>query len=233
MLPPYRKEAQFFNLPTAYARGEAWYRAHFPTEDELRSAARSLGYRPVTGEATPAMSAPAYARNAARHVAHAKLIVSLRNPVDRAWSHYQHYRRHPYPDHRSFEKALEQELQLLESGVELTEDNLDELGPALQRHGYIRRGQYAEQLEQWFAYFPRRQFLFLNFDSWTREPERAAERIVEHIGLPKFSFVAERANAGRYRSSMPASCRSLLTEHFRPWNRRLFELLELDWGWPC
>ncbi len=229
---PAAKEVQYFNQPDNYARGEAWYRAHFPSSMAMKAKSAELGYRAVTGEATPAMSAPSYARNAAGLIPDARLIVSLRDPVERAWSHYQHMRRHAIPDRASFSEAIDREFAWLQRGDRLTEDNYREVAPRLHRLGYINRGHYAEQLEHWFRHFPRNQFLILNFEQWTRDPETTASRIAEHVGLPPHRLPMTRANTGGYASRMPQECRHTLTEHFRPWNRRLFELLEEDWGWP-
>lgn len=232
-LPPAVKEVHYFDSPGNYHKGAGWYRAHFPTARQIDKARRRIGYRPRTGEATPAMSFPMYAEWAARTVPEARLVATLRNPVERAWSHYQHYQRHPSPDPASFREAIERELRVLETEGALTAANFDRLGRELQRHGYINRGWYAAQLENWFRYFRREQLLILNFDAWVHRPERAAGRVAEHVGLPPHGFEATRANPGHYREDMPEDCREILVEHFRPWNRRLFQLLGEQWDWPC
>jgi hypothetical protein len=232
-LSPVTKEIHFFDAPRNNARGQAWYRAHYPSKRSMNAAGERLGYAPVTGEATPAMSAPVYARNAAELVPDARIIVSLRNPVDRAWSHYQHYQRHPKPDPLDFESALERELSWLAEGNKITEDNFIQLSPTAHRLGYVLRGRYAEQLEKWFQHFPRERFLILNFERWVQDPASAANRVTEHVGLPATAFHAARSNQGSYQQSMPQACRDRLTEYYRPWNRRLFELIGEEWDWPC
>ena len=232
-LPPVTKEIHFFDAPLNNARGEAWYRAHFPSQHSMRSATSRLGYEAVTGEATPAMSAPMYARNAAELVPHARLVVTLRNPVDRAWSHYQHYQRHPDPDPLDFPSALDREFSWLAEGKQITEENFLELSPTAHRLGYVYRGRYAEQLEKWFTYFPRDQFLVLNFEHWIRDPAGTSARVAEHVGLPPMQLDEARSNQGGYRTAMPPVCREMLTEYYRPWNRRLFDLIGEQWDWPC
>lgn len=232
-LPPVAKEIQYFNQPRNYRRGEGWYRAHFPRQSEVERAHVHLGYQPVTGEATPAMSAPGYAAHAAALVPNARIIVTLRNPVDRAWSHYQHVRRHALPEKAEFRDVIAREQRWHESGLALSTENYSKLGPRLHKLGYVSRGQYAEQIEQWLRYFPREQFLFLNFDEWKASSITAAAQIALHVGLPEHPFEACAANVGGYASTMPDDCREQLIEHFRPWNSRLFELLGEDWGWPC
>lgn len=231
-VPALVKEVQFFNNPRNWARGEAWYRAHFPSADTMQARSAQLGYRALTAEATPAMSTPIYAENAARLVPEARLIVSLRNPVERAWSHYQHMRRHPIPEKLGFAAAIEQDLAWRHQGLRLTADNHGRLAGRLVKRGYVHRGYYAEQLEHWLRHFPREQFLIMNFDTWKTEPSESIGRITRFVGLPDHAFRDHRANVGRYTEPMPDDCRDFLVDHYRPHNRRLFELLGENWGWP-
>lgn len=231
-MPPSTKEIQFFNNPRNFDRGPAWYRAHFPSRRKMLRRSEQLGYRAATGEATPSMHIPMYAENAARIVPNARLVVSLRDPVERAWSHYQHMRRHFRPERNGFAGAIEQDLEWYRQGLELTTENHARLAPKLVNRNYVQRGHYADQIEHWLRFFPRRQFLFLNFDAWKRAPGETVNDIARFTGLPVHDFRERRANAGGYAGAMPESCRQLLVEHYRPHNRRLFELLGEDWGWP-
>lgn len=94
-----RKEVHYFDLH--FQKGEEWYRSFFPeAEREDR----------VTGESSPYyIFHPLSAERAARLVPGARLIVLLRNPVDRAYSHYQHGLRRGYETLPTFEQALEAE----------------------------------------------------------------------------------------------------------------------------
>jgi hypothetical protein len=107
------------------------------------------------------------------------------------------------------------------------------MAPKLVKRGYVHRGHYAEQIEHWLAFFPRERFVFLNFDDWKRDPGLAADAIARHAGLPAYPFGDHRANVGGYIEPMPEDCRERLIAHYRPHNRRLFELLCEDWGWPA
>jgi hypothetical protein len=237
-VPPRAKEIHFFSMPRNFGRGEAWYRAHFPTARAMARAAERLGYAPATGEATPTMSTPMYAGNAARIVPGARLVVTLRDPVERAWSHYQHMRRHAFPERLDFAAAIDADLARYARGLRLTPDNFRRQAPALVKRGYVQRGHYAEQLEHWLRFFPRERMLVLNFDRWKRDPARAADAIARFVGLPPHAFSNRRANVGGYDRTVPADCRERLAAHYRPHNRRLYELLGDDWksedgGWPA
>jgi hypothetical protein len=232
-LAPLTKEIEYFTNPRNFSRGVGWYRAHFPSRRAMQRSSRALGYKVVTGEATPGMSTPFYATNARDVVPAARLIVTMRNPVDRAWSHFQHMRRIYRSDATTFMEAIKADLDAYYRGEALTPENFRREWPRLVIRNYVQRGHYAEQIEHWLDHFPRDQFLFLNFDDWRRCPSQAANAIARFSGLPEHSFTYRKSNTGSYDESMPAQCRRLLTAHYRPHNRRLFDLLGEDWRWPA
>ena len=77
-----RKEVGYFDQH--FDRGLAWYLAHFPMKS-------FVGFQQVTGEATPDYYySPQAPQRAHLVMPQAKLIILLRNPVDRAHSQYWH-----------------------------------------------------------------------------------------------------------------------------------------------
>src|SRR5581483_1042107 len=110
--PAVRKEVHFFDY--AYFRGVDWYRSHFPSECARDAFVREHGRPFVTGEASPSYISHEWAPSRiARVVPEAKLVVALRNPVDRAYSHYQMSRREGEEPLDSFADALAAEEQRL------------------------------------------------------------------------------------------------------------------------
>lgn len=93
------KEVHFFSR--YYDLGPSWYNSHFPFPRQKDAS------NPLTGEATPYyLLHPLAARRAADTIPQARLIVMLRNPVDRAYSHYQHQVRMGNEPLPSFEEAI-------------------------------------------------------------------------------------------------------------------------------
>src|SRR5439155_12956557 len=83
------KDLHFFDR--RFLKGLAWYRGHFPTRIEKYYAERFHGRTLLTVEASPSYLFHPYARRrVAKALPHVKLIVLLRNPVDRAYSQYHH-----------------------------------------------------------------------------------------------------------------------------------------------
>jgi hypothetical protein len=168
---PSWKEVSFFDRH--YARGEAWYRGNFPN---------ALRARGLVGEASPSyLFHPLAPERVAAMVPEAKLVALVRNPVDRAFSHYQHevaLGREPL----SFEDALEAEDERLRGEEERMRADPVYFSRPWWDYTYRARGRYAEQLERWFAVFPREQLLIVPNEDLDAEPERTHARVLEFAG---------------------------------------------------
>ena len=87
--PAANKDLHFFDR--RYHKGLAWYQGHFPTFIEKYYAEHLRGRAFVTGEASPSyLFHPFAPKRVAKAMPHVKLIVLLRNPIDRAYSQYHH-----------------------------------------------------------------------------------------------------------------------------------------------
>ncbi|HXS47682.1 MAG TPA: sulfotransferase domain-containing protein, partial [Solirubrobacterales bacterium] len=142
--PSSTKEVHFFDH--AYDRGLGWYRAHFQ-----RSAKAPLS---LSGEATPYyLFHPLVPARVAETLPESRLIVILRDPVDRAFSHHNHELALGFED-LPFEEAIEREPERLEGEQERILEDPGYRSFAHQHHSYVSRGRYAEQLERWLAHVP-------------------------------------------------------------------------------
>ena len=225
---PAWKEISYFDRH--YGRGEAWYRGQFPSRPWLRLTGGRSRRLPLVGEASPSYvlhpHAPARVRELVPDV---RLVVLLRDPVDRALSHYNHevaLGREPL----SFEEALEREPERLDGELERLGDT-SYFSHAWWDHTYLARGRYAEQLERWLAVFPREQLLVLASERLRADPAPTYARVLEHLGagpydLPRYPSIFEREYA-----PMAAETRRRLEEVFASHNERLYALLGEDLGW--
>jgi len=221
-----RKEPHFFDYH--YARGETWYRAWFPFV-WVRALRRR---RFVTGEACPDyIFHPHAARRARQMLPRAKLIAILRDPVERAFSHYQQQVRKGR-DPLSFEEAIAREPERVD--VDLARMQRDETlaVESVTRFSYLARGRYAEQLERWLAHYPRESLLVLRSEDLLAEPAATVKRALEFLGLDAAVDVgALRRNVGGYEAGLEAGMRRRLAEYFEPHNARLRDLLGMEPGW--
>lgn len=224
VFPAAIKEVHFFDMH--FGNGVNWYRAHFPMRRVMSAKAGS-----ITGEGSPYyLLHPLAPQRVKNVVPDAKLLVVLRNPVDRAYSHYQHERRRER-EALSFEEAIAQELARLAGEVEKVAAGEKETSFALRHFSYLERGKYAEQLERWFSVFPREQFLILTTDELNREFQATMARVFEFLKLPPYEIATEkRSNVGAYEK-MNDSTRAQLVEYFRPHNARLQDLLGRQLNW--
>ena len=233
ILGPNKKEIHFLDNPHYFRFGEAWYRRNFPTLKAMQAASHKLGYPAQTGEATPAMISNFYAINAGKLVPNAKIIMILRDPVERAYSHYHHAKRSFTGEPLSFWDALQAEEKRLKKDLRANEARPEAATSKLKRYSHTRRGMYIDQIEQWLHYFPREQLMIVSTQALKEDIVTLCEQAYQFLGLPPFKGdVRERRNEGGYSERMDERSREYLTELFRPYNRQLFEFLGEDWGWP-
>jgi hypothetical protein len=222
--PALAKEIHYFDYN--FERGEAWYRAHFPTLLE-----KWRGTFRATGEGSPYYLFHPHAASRVRAlVPHAKLIVLVRNPVDRAYSHYHHQVRLGL-EPLSFEDALDQEPARLVGEFEklLADDSFYSFN--YQNYSYCARGMYATQLARWFQLFPREQFLILQSEAFYTNSAQTFERVLDFIHVPRWQPPAFRVeNDGQYPPLEPGT-RARLSKFFAPHNAVLYELLDKDFQW--
>lgn len=230
ILPASKKQVHFFEFN--YQRGVGWYRSHFPLDEERREAERRRGHRVVTGEASPTyLPHPLVPGRVAETVPDVKLVVVMRNPVDRAYSHYQMVRREGN-EPLSFEEAIEAEPDRLGGEVDRMASDPRYRSWAYRSWAYLDRGRYAEQLERWFAVFPRERFLLLSFDELATDQQAVFSRMYAFLGVPDHTLKRPtRLNTAPTYEPLSAETRTRLEQYFRPHNERLSRLIGVDFGW--
>jgi hypothetical protein len=230
---PIWKEVSFFDR--RYARGVAWYRGHFPTVLRHAYIRRRHGHDPIVGEASPSyLFHPLAPQRVAGLLPEVRLIAILRDPVDRAHSHY-HHEVALGREHLSFEDALAREDERMRGELERIQADPRYFSRAWWSHTYLARGRYAEQLERWLAVFPRDRLLVLTSEELAAEPARTYGRVLEFLGAAPFELASFPRLLERQYEDMNSETRARLAEDFAEPNRRLEELLgrELAWTKPA
>lgn len=227
-----KKQMHFFD--NHYEKGVSWYRAHFPSYLYKYYFTHIHKQEFITGEATPYyIFHPLAARRTAKFLPKAKFILLIRNPVDRAYSHYHHELRKG-TETLSFEEAIAKEPQRLAGEREkmLADDNYYSFN--YQRYSYLSRGHYAEQLTEWFNYFPREQFFIVKSEDMHRNTVEIVKQIFDFLKLPPFpEFSLDKDqyyNVGKYEK-MDSKMKAQLVEYFKPHNEKLYKLLDRDFNW--
>lgn len=214
----YQREVAYLGNYNRALGGVEGYRKHFPPREELSAGA-------VVGEKSPGyMSSPCGAENAYRIVPGAKIVVLLRNPVDRTYSNYHHVAMKVGKDPLSFDEAIKVDSQRAK------ED---------RRFGYLKRSQYVDHLPRWYEKFGPK-ILVVQSEEMYEHPRRILRQVCEFIGVDwdrnyftLHSRGGKRANrnSGAYREPMKSETRERLEEYFKPYNQKLYEYLGRDFGW--
>lgn len=224
VMPASKKEVHFFD--NHFGAGLAWYRRHFPPLLQLR--ARGA----ITGEASPYyLYHPHTPGRIANALPRVRLIVCLRNPIDRAVSHYWHQvelGREPL----SMEQAFEVERERIGAEAARVADDGAHYSPVHRRYSYLDRGQYADQLERYFQSFPRRQILVVKSEDLFRDTQAAYDGVCRFLGLaPRPLLDRVPRNAGTYHRPLDPGLRRELARFFQPHNERLYGLLGERYDW--
>ncbi len=214
-----------------FFRGIDWYRSHFPTVAYRRYLRQLHGGPVVTGEASPYyLFHPAAAERAARVVARAKIIVLLRDPIERAHSHWKRERRDGTEPLESLEDAIAAEPARLEGEVEriLSDDHY--YSYAHENFSYITQGLYLDSLRRWLEHYPREQVHIEVSERFLEDPQAVYDRVLQFLGLPPFSLRdAKPWNVTAQR--LEPDVRRRLSARLAPHNRRLEQFLGTELGW--
>ncbi|HEX5467593.1 MAG TPA: sulfotransferase domain-containing protein [Gaiellaceae bacterium] len=229
------KEIHFFD--EKFGKGVDWYRSFFPLE-ATRARYRRRGRNLQAGEATPYyMFHPAVPARVAETVPDVKLIAILRDPVERAYSHFQLNRRKGR-EKLSFEEALAAEPERLKDVEEWLHGAAEELPPSgRHRHphhrhrAYLRRGLYAEQLERWLERFPREQLLVVQTEKLLAAPAETYSEVLNFLGLRDWRLETFEARNKKPYARIEPEIRARLEEAFAEPNARLERLLGVSFSW--
>jgi hypothetical protein len=230
VMAPGHKEVHFFDHN--HHLGLDRYRRSFPLARHRAARKRRLGLPVATGEATTYyLFHPAVPGRVAAMLPEARLIALLRDPVERAYSHYQLAVRNGR-ETLSFEEALRREPERLAGEEERLLVDPRARSFAHLVHSYTARGRYADQLERWYHHVPRERLLVLRSEDLFAEPAGVVAEAADFLGLERPPDRPPPArNQARYAPMAPAT-RERLRRLFDEPNRRLEALLGRDMGWP-
>jgi hypothetical protein len=229
VFPAFMKETHFFDFN--YNKGLNWYKSYFPLAAQVKQYQKTHHQLPVTGEATPYyIFHPQVPERVFAAIPTAKLIVLLRNPVHRAFSHYHHEVKQGF-EQRTFEEAVNHDLECMPLEHSKLEKEKNYHSFEHVHHSYVSRGIYIDQLCSWMKWFPREQVLVLKSETFYLEPAKTVAETFRFLDLPDWkpdSF--PMYNVNRY-TEMGATIQQTLTQFFEPHNQRLYQFLNSDFGW--
>ena len=216
ILLSHKKELDFFWQN--FDRGIDWYLAHFPTISDRDDF--------ITGEATPNyLRFPLVAKRIKETCPDTKLIILLRNPVDRAISWHYHKVNSGLAT-GSLENAVAREMEELEN---FSETQFMEGG--YRKVDNIFSSLYYYQLKAWMEYLPREQFLILKSENFYNNTAAVMESVFDFLDVPYQELKKYyKVNAGSYQEA-DLAIRDTLAAYFKPYNQKLEEFIELEFNW--
>lgn len=228
--PRRAKGVHYFD--TNFAQNVRWYRSNFPRESAIEQQRVASGAEPAVGEGAPYyLFSPVIPARIHAVAPDARIITVLREPLDRAISHHNHEVKRGF-ETLSMEDAFEAEPARLEGEVERIEADPTYVSKAHIHHGYLSRGQYAEQLERYFDLFGRERVLVLDSAALKSDPEATVRVATDFLGLPPMAGIDYPLYNKRDHDPISPEVRARFGASFDASNARLREILEpgtLSW----
>jgi hypothetical protein len=223
------KQLHFFD--EYYYRGIDWYRVNFPTIIKKFEIEKIKKIKFLTGEATPYyLQYPHAPRRVYELNPNMKLILVLRNPVDRAFSHYKRKFRNG-SEVLSFEEVTEQEQSRIKGEMKKMEQNDNYFSHIFHRLSYITAGLYAIHLKRWLQYFPMNQIIILENEEFLKETPKLYNQTLKFLDLSK----SELLNYKKFQKSKPmemdSKTRKKLIDYCKPFNEELYSLIGRRFDW--
>ncbi|MEY2564923.1 MAG: hypothetical protein QOH88_3116 [Verrucomicrobiota bacterium] len=208
-----QREIEYFNQH--WAEGPEWYRSHFDySKLMVGEKTAELLHRLVTHERIQ------------RTVPDGKLIIFLRNPVERAFSQWKMATRPRWGEERTFRAIIEEESGLIanqayrDAFYECANGNAE-----CWREGYLQKGLYAEQIEHLLKFFPRERIHIAITERVRRNMALEYSKVWRFLGLEPLPASLEERFVSANTVQMEPVIREHLNALYEPHNRRLFELL--------
>ncbi|MGB0723460.1 MAG: sulfotransferase family protein [Gammaproteobacteria bacterium] len=226
-----RKEVHYFDggrLADArrgvdvFPRGTDFYRGFFPLKAQLPDGGMCF-------EATPYyLFHPRAAERIHAVLPNVRLIAVLRDPVERAVSHYSVVARRG-AETLNMDEAFRGEQERLRAYFEKG----DYHAPAVRSHSYLSRGLYLQQLERYWSLFGREQLCIVGSGELATDTVGVLRRVFGFLGLDEDVVIPDlrRRNRTRERRSLEPTLRAWMDDWFEGPNQRLFDALGYRPDW--
>ena len=227
ILHPACKEIHFFDGDISpgennFDKGESWYRSNFPRK-------KNVGANRITFEATPIyLFNPLVPKRIFDLIPKVKLIIILRNPTERALSHY------------FLEKRMNQESLPILEALKIEEKRLESVikkedyrSKAFRYHSYKSRGIYKDQIARYLKYFSRNQLLIISSEKLLNDRQNTLKQIFDFVEVDRKFEVKNLTlhNVANHKKPIEPEVYEYLDNYFRPYNEELYKLVGENFGW--
>ena len=225
------KEIDYFDR--FYSRGINWYKVKFPLKIKKFFIKNIVKKNFLTGEATPRyIEHPHALTRIKKTVPNAKFIILMRNPIDRAFSHYNMNMTNEL-EYLSFEDALKKEKKRIKGRYEKMQKIEDYYSWDYDIFGYLEHGIYVKYLKKWMDVFPKEQFLIIQTEEFKKNTSEVYSETLKFLNLPKHELdkYTFHKKLDYKKRVMKQETRKHLSEYFKPFNEELYEFLGVNYHW--
>lgn len=226
--PGAEKASSFFDKN--FERGLSFYKSHFPVKPSS-NLNKDGKFTFVTGEATTTyLLNPLTAERISDTIPNVKLIAILRNPIDRAFSHFNYHLTRGESKFQSFEEAINYEKKLIKLGN--FKKNIFENKEIDYRFcSYLSEGLYVERLEPYLENFSKDQIMIIKYEDYITHEKNVLNKIFNFLNLPVYDISnLSKLNSVNYENINEDTKRNL-QDFFKPYNEKLIEKFGPDIRW--
>jgi len=220
VLPARKKEIHYFSQ--FYRKGLPWYLEHFPQREDHQ----------LSGEASPFyLFHPQSARRIAETYPDIKIVIILRDPVERAISHYDQQHRRGHEKLPMLQAFLEEPHRIAKVWEKVLRDEQTSVSK-LQQCSYLKRGEYLAQLQCYETYFPAKQIHLMESREFFDHPLPSLSKLYTFLQIDP-GFVPKDLwprKPGHYTET-DSTVLDFLRAHFRSHNEALFDHLGKRFNW--
>lgn len=242
IIAPSQKEIDFFWLDHLFEKGYSWYEAQFPKQTTF------FGKRKISFESCPHyLFSVTAAKRIYEYNPEIKIIIILRNPITRAFSQFQMYQRRRFDTEKNkqsakkyggdiqkffealnapdfftnFSEAIEQEWKAIQTG-------------GMQAPHLISQGFYAQQIENYLQFFPRKQMLLLEHQSLKNQTQETLRHVASFLEIKEKKWMKnelQKYHEGNYQEEINLKTYLKLQKIFKEPNQQLFKLIGREFNW--
>ncbi|MEN8239454.1 MAG: sulfotransferase domain-containing protein [Actinomycetota bacterium] len=215
---PATKEVHYFDWN--FHRGRNWYRSWFPLDLERGNS------DVIAGESSPAyLMDPHVPERVAETMPDARIILLVRDPVERAHSHFRLRRSRGFEPRESFSEALADEPRRMKAAMAPGKRS----GVLLD--SYFHQGEYVVGLERWLAHFDQDQILIIQSERFFADPAASHGEVLEFLDLAPHDVGQYDVHNAAPAANIDPDLRSILSRRYGEANARFYEMIGQDFGW--
>lgn len=242
------KEKNFFSHPHSFSKGLDWYYSLFHSKKIYFDFLSKNYYIDASPSYLPSKEV---ANKLHIYNPDAKLVVMMRNPVDRAFSAWNMYKQMNLLSEEEKESLIRKfvigqtdiekekfvamiNLEVFPTFEEMVEQELYDIkNNTLPYPGILKRGIYHEQIEHYLALFNHNQFFYIYSEEFKKNKTEILTELLDFLSLENLVSTEKLEDKHRreYQNKMSPEIREKLKIFYEPYNQKLFSLIDKQYVW--